>query len=119
MKKNRILISSIFLTVIFFISFSPSEETKVRLKAKNKEAVTFCKAKGYSTEICILIDMKLHSGKMRAFLYDMKKDSILASGMCAHGCGSNPWGATYTKDKPVFSNTPDSHCSSEIGRAHV
>jgi hypothetical protein len=98
--------------LIVLFSFSVSDETQVRLKAKSKEAVSFCKAKGYNTAFCIFIDMKIHSGMKRAFLYDLKKDSILASGMCAHGCGTNPWASTYTKDKPAFSNVPDSHCSS-------
>ncbi len=56
--------------------------------------------------------MSIHSGKKRAFLYDLKNDSILASALCAHGCGTKPWGETSTKEKPVFSNVADSHCSS-------
>jgi len=113
-ERSREQGAFLLITLLTFIlcSFSPSDETALRLKQKAKEAVTFCKAKGYNTVFCLLIDMKLHSGKKRAFLYDLKKDSILASGMCAHGCGSYPWAGTYTKDKPVFSNVPDSHCSS-------
>ena len=114
MYKN----SLILLFCISFISFKTDTKTNVRLKLKSKDAVTFCKANGYNTDFCILIDMSIHSGKKRAFLWDMKKDSILAEGMCAHGCGSNPWGETFTKEKPKFSNTPDSHCSS-IGKFKI
>lgn len=111
----------ISLLLLFFLPLlSPKTDNKTteRLKLKSKEAVTFCKANGYNTDFCILIDMTIHSGKKRAFLYEMKSDSILASGMCAHGCGSNPWGETYTKEKPKFSNTPDSHCTS-IGKFKI
>ncbi len=114
MYKNSFLL----LFCISLLSFKTDNKTTERLKLKAKEAVTFCKSNGYNTDFCILIDMTIHSGKKRAFLYDMKSDSILASGMCAHGCGSNPWGETYTKEKPKFSNTPDSHCTS-IGKFKI
>lgn len=126
MKKYQV-IYLLFFTFLFSacqanIPKEPSthitEDPSVRLKIKAKEAVTFCKANGYNTEFCILIDMTIHSGKKRAFLYDLNKDTILASGMCAHGCGSNPWGETNTKEKPKFSNTPDSHCSS-VGKFKI
>ncbi|MBL0328611.1 MAG: murein L,D-transpeptidase catalytic domain family protein [Bacteroidetes bacterium] len=114
MYKNSLLL----LFCISIFSFKTDLKTTTRLKQKSKDAVTFCKSNGYNTDFCILIDMNIHSGKKRAFLWDMKKDSILASGMCAHGCGNNPWGETYTKEKPKFSNTPDSHCTS-IGKFKV
>jgi len=114
MYKNSLLL----LFCISFFSFKTDTKTDDRLKIKAKEAVTFCKVNGYNTDFCILIDMTIHSGKKRAFLYDLKKDSILVKGMCAHGCGSNPWGETYTKEKPTFSNTPDSHCTA-IGKFKI
>ena len=66
----------------------------------------------YNTNFCILIDLSIHSGKKRAFLWDFKNDTISAAALCAHGCGTNPWSGTTTKDKPIFSNISDSHCSS-------
>lgn len=111
-------ISILLLFCISALSYKTDSKTSTRLKEKSKLAITFCKANDYSTDFCILIDMTIHSGKKRAFLYDFKKDSILSEGMCAHGCCSNPWGETATKEKPKFSNTPDSHCSS-IGKFKV
>ncbi|MFL5762382.1 MAG: murein L,D-transpeptidase catalytic domain-containing protein [Bacteroidia bacterium] len=112
-RSRRAKAGGFLLLLLTGISgFTTTDETTTRLKTKSREAGSFCKTKGYNTEFCILIDMTIHSGKKRAFLYDLKKDSVLASGMCAHGCGANPWASTYTKDKPVFSNVPDSHCSS-------
>lgn len=114
------MIRILSFTVILFFLVSSKEDPKTleKLKEKSKTAISYCKKNNFNTDICLLIDMSIHSGKKRAFLYDLKKDSILASGMCAHGCGSNPWGETFTKDKPVFSNTPDSHCTS-IGKFKI
>jgi L,D-transpeptidase-like protein len=117
MKMFR-LFSILLVLSLTLLSLKPDSKTIDRLKLKSIAAKTYCKSNNYNTELCILIDMSLHSGKHRAFLWDMKKDSILASGMCAHGCGANPWGATTTKEKPTFSNTPDSHCSS-VGKFKI
>jgi len=125
MKK----VSLILLLFIFigFASFCDSNQKKEisspelnykRLSNKAKEALTYCKAKEYNTTYCVLIDMSMHSGKKRAFFWDFTKGTIIASGLCAHGCGALPWGETNTKEKPVFSNTPDSHCSS-IGKYQI
>ncbi len=110
-NMNRIILAPLLFAALLLFSYKADERTISRLKEKANQAEVFCKSKNYTTQFCILIDMSLHSGKNRAFLWDMKKDSIIASGLCAHGCGSMPWGETYTKTKPVFSNTPDSHCT--------
>jgi len=102
----------LLLFTIALLSFKIDTATHKRLLQKAKEAKTFCISNNYNSELCILIDLSIHSGKQRAFLWDFKKDTIISSGLCAHGCGSNPWGETTTKEKPLFSNTPDSHCSS-------
>ncbi|HEY0029784.1 MAG TPA: murein L,D-transpeptidase catalytic domain family protein [Bacteroidia bacterium] len=118
MKRSSLLL--FFLSAVLFASWNSSDPTaqQARLKLKAKEALAFCTSNKYNTDFCILIDLSLHSGKKRAFLFDLKNDSIISSGMCAHGCGANPWGETSTKEKPVFSNTPDSHCSS-LGKFKV
>lgn len=84
----------------------------LRLQNKAKEALNFCKKNKMNTNYCILIDMQIHSGRNRLFLWDFKEKRIKESGLCSHGCGDEPWGADETKDTPVFSNQPDSHLSS-------
>ncbi|MCE3278892.1 MAG: peptidase [Bacteroidetes bacterium] len=83
-----------------------------KTKGKAKEALSFCKANNFSTEFCILIDMSLHSGLNRFFVYDLQKDSIINSFLVGHGCCDNPWSLDSSKDAPVFSNKDGSHCSS-------
>lgn len=82
-----------------------------RTRAKAKEALEFCKAKKMSSRFCILIDMSLHSGIKRLFVWDFKKDTISHSFLVGHGCCDHPWSRDDSKDKPGFSNVDGSHCS--------
>jgi L,D-transpeptidase catalytic domain len=56
--------------------------------------------------IFFLADMRLPSGKNRFFIYDLSKDSIISSGLVAHGHGNN--GFSFS---PIFSNRPGSSCT--------
>jgi hypothetical protein len=42
----------------------------------------------YNQEIAFFIDMQVMSGKNRFFIYDLKNDLVLDSGLVAHGFGS-------------------------------
>jgi hypothetical protein len=84
------------------------EQTRV----KAKEAFDFCKGNNFNTEFCILIDMSLHSGVKRFFIWDFKKDTVSNSFLVGHGCCDNPWSQDASKGQPVFSNRDGSHCSS-------
>lgn len=77
-----------------------------------KEAKQYCFQNNLNKDQFILIDLGLHSGYKRFFVYDFKKKAISKSYMVSHGCGDNRWGATVTKEKPQISNEFDSHCSS-------
>lgn len=81
-------------------------------KVKAKKALEFCKSKNYNASFCILIDMSLHSGVKRLMIWDFERDTIANSFLVAHGCGDYPWNNDYSKESPIFSNTPESHCSS-------
>ena len=83
---------------------------KISLKAR--EALQFCKKNQLSTDFCILIDMSMHSGLKRLFLWDFKKENITASYLVGHGCGNNRWSADESRDRPQFSNEDGSHLSS-------
>jgi hypothetical protein len=63
--------------------------------------------------IFFLVDMHLPSGKNRFFIYDQSKDSIIGSGLVAHGHGNN--GFSFT---PIFSNRPGSGCTA-LGKYKV
>ncbi|MBI1837019.1 MAG: murein L,D-transpeptidase catalytic domain family protein [Flavobacteriia bacterium] len=82
------------------------------IKKKSIIALKFCKEQKMNEDFCILIDMSLHSGKKRFYVWDFKKDTIISSCLVAHGCGQNPWSGDYSKDSPKFSNVDGSHLSS-------
>lgn len=83
-----------------------------RLDDKAKEALDFCKKNNYNQDFCILIDMKIHSGLNRFFVYDFKTNTISMSMLVGHGCGNYPWSSDWSRSNPGFSNVDGSHCSS-------
>lgn len=87
------------------------EVDSIKIKAKAGEAIQFCKLKKFNTDFCILIDMSLHSGIKRFFIWDFKTNSISKQYLVGHGCGSNQWSSDESKDAPKFSNEDGSHLS--------
>lgn len=83
-----------------------------KIEAKAEEALKFCVSKKFSTEFCILIDMSIHSGIKRFFIWDFKTKSVVRKYLVGHGCGSNPWSFDGSKDHARFSNEDGSHLSS-------
>lgn len=67
----------------------------------------------YNEQICFLVDMKIAPGKNRFFVYDFKKDTVVAKGLVTHGGGSQ----TAT-DALSFSNIANSNATS-VGRYKI
>lgn len=90
------------------------ESSRIEVNYSNyyKEAAYYCKVNNLNQDKFILIDLGLHSGYKRFFVYDFKKKAVSKSYMVSHGCGDNQWGRTSSKEKPQISNEFDSHCSS-------
>jgi hypothetical protein len=72
----------------------------------------FAAKKGFNQNFCFLIDMQLHSGVERFFVWDFNLNRITSSGLLSHGCGQNPWCGDASKNNPKFSNEDGSHLSS-------
>ncbi|MDA6070948.1 murein L,D-transpeptidase catalytic domain family protein [Flavobacterium sp. AC] len=79
------------------------------------EAQLYCKRNNLNQDKFFLIDLGMHSGLKRFFVYDFNENKILKSYIVSHGCGDNKWGATMSKENASISNEFDSHCSS-IGK---
>jgi L,D-transpeptidase catalytic domain len=60
-----------------------------------------------NTKYAFVVDMRIPSFKKRFFVFDLKNDSIINSGYVAHGTGSETF-----RNELVFSNIPDSRCTS-------
>ncbi len=79
----------------------------VRLKSKADSLKQFCTNNNRNTDYGILVDMSVHSGKERLFVWNFTNDTIVWSGLCCHGYGKGS-----TEEKIVFANEPGSYCSS-------
>lgn len=82
------------------------------LREKGLEAAAFCTKKQLNTDYCFLLHMGRHSGYHRFFIWDLKNQTAIDSGLVSHGCGENSWGQDHSADHPSFSNTYDTHLSS-------
>ena len=86
--------------------------------ARHTEALGFCKANGFSEEYYFLIDLSVHSGRNRFFVYDFKQKKITDKNLVTHGScdifAENP--DKYST--ATFDNRNDSHCSS-LGKYKV
>ena len=116
MKTLSLLIAPLFLS---FCSNDPKPVADLAgLRSKAAQALAFCKEKGYSTDRCILIDMSLHSGVDRFFVWDLMADTVSHSFLVTHGACDGPWAVDGSKDVPRFSNVSGSHCSS-LGKYRI
>ena len=118
--KKIILLVCLLIAIVFGINavnHKVKSENKPKIQVslveeKAKEALTYCQEEKMNEDFCILIDMSIHSGLNRFFVYDFKKKEIKHSMLVGHGCGNNPWSFDFSKENPKFSNVDGSHCSS-------
>lgn len=109
--------SSKSTTVISTKKLKDKSETILRLNKKALLARDYIEAHDFNEEFCFLIDMRIASGEKRFFVYNLQEDSIEIAGLVTHGSGIN-----NTSNNPVFSNTPNSNCTSlgkyKIGKSY-
>ncbi|KQM72747.1 hypothetical protein ASE74_21945 [Pedobacter sp. Leaf216] len=103
---------SAILFLFTLLGLKPTTGNKIREERIN-EALAFCHKNKMDTSIAIMVDMSIHSGKNRIFVYDFKQKAITVEGLCAHGVGGGS-----TPAKPVFSNKEGSYCTS-LGKYKV
>ena len=108
-----ILMGGLFLCFKYFsrekdkLAFTSKQDypNHENLKAEvEKVKKRFASNSNYNSEIGFFIDMKIPSNKNRFFIYDFKNDSIIDTGLVAHGVGSE----TGVNGKLQFSNVPNS-----------
>ncbi len=90
---------------------TPAVDVAKDYNSIHNEALTFCRENQFNQDFYFLIDMSIHSGKNRFFVYDFKTKKVSHQNVVTHGtCDvfeANP--EKYKKAK--FSNKVDSHCS--------
>ncbi|HLP38918.1 murein L,D-transpeptidase catalytic domain-containing protein [Lacibacter sp.] len=83
------------------------------LRFKTISAKQFVKNNGYNQQVCFLIDMKIRSGSNRFFVYDLKNDSVVQSGVVTHGRCNERW-----LSGRKYGNEPGCGCTS-LGRYKI
>jgi hypothetical protein len=68
----------------------------------------YARGKDFSTSYCFLIDMSIHSGRKRFFVYDLETNKVIMSGLVSHGSCNGIF-----LDQAKFSNTPGGNCTSQ------
>ncbi|WEK70684.1 MAG: murein L,D-transpeptidase catalytic domain family protein [Candidatus Chryseobacterium colombiense] len=83
-------------------------------KSRVLEIKNYIKGKDYNRDLAVFINFKIHSGKYRYFVYDLKSDKILQKAIVAHGDGS----VVKNSNTLQFSNLDGSHQSS-LGKYEI
>ena len=89
-----------------------SENTAI-INILTKKVNNYAIQNDMSTDYCFLVDMSLPSGRNRFFIYDLKKNTVINSGLVSHGSCNETFLA-----RPKFSNESKSGCSS-LGKFKV
>ena len=96
---------------------SDKRETRLRLNKEATQAKDYITEHGFDEKHCFLLDMRIPSGKNRFFIYNLEEDSVEIAGLVTHGSG-----IVNNSDTPVFSNAPNSYCTSlgkyKIGKSY-
>lgn len=106
----------ILFAFLNFISCKKDKEIaaeKANYATYHSEAKAFCKAEKFNEDYYFLIDLSIHSGKNRFFVYDFKKDKIVGENLVTHGSCDVATTNETKWEKAKCSNADNSHCSSK------
>lgn len=112
------MMKQFFFLFLFIISCSRVESQAGNAldvpQSKISEIKNFVKGKNYNQDLAVFINFKIHSGKYRYFVYDLKNDKILQKAIVSHGSGSVIPNSNVLK----FSNIEGSYQSS-LGKYEI
>jgi L,D-transpeptidase catalytic domain len=99
------------------ISFIQAKTDKIFIEKgkdyslQNNEALAFCKENKFNESYYFLIDMSIHSGKNRFFVYDFETSKIIDQNLVTHGSCDHFEANSTQYEKAKYDNKVDSHCS--------
>ena len=104
----------LLLIAVCFLCCNNSEVETLPIKdysSFHKEAKEFCVENEYNEDYYFLVDLSIHSGKNRFFIYDFKTKKVLDRNLVTHG-SCDQFEENPDKWKKVkFDHRIDSHCS--------
>jgi len=86
------------------------QKTKDYSKYHN-EALEFCKSKKLNTAYYFLLDMSIHSGRNRFFVYDFDTNKVTDKNLVTHGSCDQFQENEDKWEKAKFDSRIDSHCT--------
>lgn len=115
-RRENITIFFVLIAVLLYSCENVGQEVVgidhikiTKLDSISAEAIEFARQRAMDTTMCILVDMSIHSGKNRLFVYDFTEGKVIYAALCAHGSCDG----SYANGTVHFSNIPESHCSSK------
>lgn len=102
MKKKLFIVLCCFFALIAYNRFTVSSRTPAAEVVQR-----IIKRLPDNAEYLCVVDFGKHSGEERFFIYDVKNEKYVYSGLVQHGNGKG-----NTAAKPIFSNRIGSNCSS-------
>lgn len=106
LKTNAALLSPVTTFKYPVAAFDINSEM-IKVNNNRAELEAYAVKNKCNQQYAFVIDMRIPSYKKRFFVFDLKKDSIVDAGFVAHGTGSETF-----RGELIFSNVPDSRCSS-------
>lgn len=100
--------------VVGFLCSTNSEVETVAIKNYNsfhKEASDFCKENQYNEDYYFLIDLSVHSGKNRFFIYDFETNKVVDKNLVTQGSCDQFEENPKKWEKVKFDHRVNSHCS--------
>ena len=111
-------IKILLVLLTFFGCKSEKSFVKKDYSKQHIEAENFCNANNFNADYYILIDMSIHSGRNRLYVYNFRNKKNDFEKLVTHG-SCDMFTDNETKwEKAKFSNKIDSHCSS-IGKYSI
>ena len=102
------------LITICFLCCNNSEVETLAVKDYNsyhKEAKEFCVENEYNEDYYFLVDLSVHSGKNRFFIYDFETNKVIDKNLVTHGSCDQFEENPEKWEKVKFDHRVDSHCS--------
>ena len=105
-------IKILFIFLTFFGCKPEKPFVKKDYSKINIEANNFCKTNNFNNDYFILIDLSIHSGRNRFFVYNFRTKKNDYEKLTTHGSCDVFEDNETEWEKAKFSNKVDSHCSS-------
>lgn len=95
-----------------------SRKTPKDYTSRHAEALAFCKKEKYCDDYYFLVDMSIHSGRNRFFVYDFRQKKITDSNVTTHGSCDIHEENDEKWEKAKYSNADGSHCTA-LGKYRI